>query len=71
MLESAMAGEDTILIPPRAGKTLAGFLTQLGGPGPRRRPHPRPPYLYVSPLKPLTTDIARNLEATIEEMAFP
>jgi ATP-dependent Lhr-like helicase len=64
----------TLLIAPTgAGKTLAGFLPSLieleqiaaeGGP---RRPH-RLHTLYISPLKALTTDVARNLETPVREM---
>src|SRR5262249_2263849 len=66
-------GLSTLLIAPTgAGKTLAGFLPSLidlaptlaEGPG---RPH-KLHTLYVSPLKALTTDVARNLEAPVREM---
>lgn len=67
MLELAATGKDTLLIAPTGGgKTLAGFLpslVELAG-QPRDGLHT----LYVSPLKALTTDIARNLVMPIEEM---
>jgi ATP-dependent Lhr-like helicase len=69
MLEAARAGEAVLLIAPTGGgKTLAGFLPSLvaleqaAGQGLHT--------LYVSPLKALTTDIARNLRAPIEEMGL-
>jgi ATP-dependent helicase Lhr and Lhr-like helicase len=72
LVRRAQADRSTLLIAPTgAGKTLAGFLPSLielaplaQGP---RRPH-RLHTLYVSPLKALTTDIARNLEAPVREM---
>jgi ATP-dependent Lhr-like helicase len=64
MLQAAEAGQSVLLIAPTGGgKTLAGFLPSLvelersGGKGLHT--------LYVSPLKALTTDIARNLQAPI------
>jgi ATP-dependent Lhr-like helicase len=75
MLEKALHARSTLLIAPTgAGKTLAGFL------GPmvmldRRERHPARPAgihtLYISPLKALAVDIARNLEAPIREMGLP
>ncbi|MEZ5995174.1 MAG: ligase-associated DNA damage response DEXH box helicase [Hyphomonadaceae bacterium] len=70
----AREGRSTLLIAPTgAGKTLAGFLPSLmalagrADEGGARRPH-RLHTLYISPLKALTTDIARNLEAPVCEM---
>jgi ATP-dependent Lhr-like helicase len=66
----AEAGGTTLLIAPTGGgKTLAGFLPSLvdldrGVPG--RGIHT----LYVSPLKALAVDIARNLVAPVEEMGL-
>ncbi|WP_334191549.1 ligase-associated DNA damage response DEXH box helicase [Pararhodobacter sp.] len=60
---------DTLLIAPTGGgKTLAGFLPSLvdlagGGTGLHT--------LYLSPLKALTADIARNLAAPVGEMGLP
>ena len=69
-------GQSTLLIAPTgAGKTLAGFLPSLielhaiTSEGPRR-PH-RLHTLYISPLKALTTDVARNLETPVREMNLP
>jgi ATP-dependent Lhr-like helicase len=72
-----LAGASTLLIAPTgAGKTLAGFLPSLielsaiAREGAPRRPH-RLHTLYVSPLKALTTDVARNLETPVREMGLP
>ncbi|MGE0595964.1 MAG: ligase-associated DNA damage response DEXH box helicase [Hyphomonadaceae bacterium] len=73
LVERARAGRSTLLIAPTgAGKTLAGFLPslveleQVAARG-LKRPH-RLHTLYISPLKALTTDVARNLEAPVGEM---
>ncbi|HYY84791.1 MAG TPA: ligase-associated DNA damage response DEXH box helicase [Beijerinckiaceae bacterium] len=76
-----------LVAPTGAGKTLAGFLPtliELAGPSPGRRlpaaTRPLPQAgevkrglhtLYISPLKALAVDIARNLERPIAEMALP
>ncbi len=69
-LAAARAGENVLLIAPTGGgKTLAGFLpslVELAG-APRAGLHT----LYVSPLKALAADIARNLTRPVEEMALP
>jgi ATP-dependent Lhr-like helicase len=70
MLDAARAGESVLLIAPTGGgKTLAGFLPTLVelAATPRGGIHT----LYVSPLKALTTDIARNLTRPVEEMRLP
>jgi len=71
VLEKAQAGRDVLLISPTGGgKTLAGFLpslVELSATRERNGIHT----LYVSPLKALAVDIARNLEAPIREMALP
>ena len=70
MLRAARAGQSALLIAPTGGgKTLAGFLPSLvelaeGG-------HEGLHTVYVSPLKALAVDIARNLMAPIAEMALP
>ena len=77
LLDLARAGRDALLIAPTgAGKTLAGFLPALtaiaaarAAPGRRARGGIRT--LYVSPLKALAVDVARNLEAPIAEMRLP
>ncbi|MEE7504643.1 DNA ligase-associated DEXH box helicase [Methylobacterium mesophilicum] len=74
LLRIAGAGRSALLVAPTgAGKTLAGFLPSLvalAERGPQRKAaglHT----LYVSPLKALAVDIARNLDAPIAEMALP
>ncbi|NVO12855.1 MAG: ligase-associated DNA damage response DEXH box helicase [Rhodoplanes sp.] len=87
LLAAARAGRSALLIAPTgAGKTLAGFLPTLvelfegrsGAKGDRARGlfgtseragglHT----LYVSPLKALAVDIARNLERPVAEMGLP
>jgi ATP-dependent Lhr-like helicase len=77
LLEKVGAGRSVLLIAPTgAGKTLAGFLPSLVALETRGRPKPgrRQPgihTLYISPLKALATDIARNIEAPVTEMALP
>nr|WP_272213158.1 DEAD/DEAH box helicase [Marinicella sp. W31]MDC2879106.1 DEAD/DEAH box helicase [Marinicella sp. W31] len=73
LLARAGSGEDMLLIAPTgAGKTLAGFLptlANLDGQGPHQ-PGTRPRgvhTLYISPLKALAVDIARNLERPVTE----
>ncbi len=77
LLRKARDRRSVLLIAPTgAGKTLAGFLpslVDLSARG-RRRPGTAAPglhTLYVSPLKALAVDIARNLEAPIREMGLP
>ena len=74
LLELAGAGRDTLLIAPTGGgKTLAGFLpslTDLARRKPRTRAEPAIHTLYVSPLKALAVDIARNLATPVAEMAL-
>jgi len=74
LLAKAQAGRSSLLIAPTgAGKTLAGFLPSLvklaSAKGARQGAGLHT--LYISPLKALTTDIARNLEAPIRGMALP
>ncbi|MFP3945231.1 MAG: DEAD/DEAH box helicase, partial [Alphaproteobacteria bacterium] len=77
LMEKACAGRDALLIAPTGGgKTLAGFLPSLmelaaAAPpaGSRPRPH-RLHTLYISPLKALAVDIARNLEIPVAEMGL-
>lgn len=72
LLRSAAEGRSTLLIAPTgAGKTLAGFLPTLVAlaDGPERRGTRASVHtLYVSPLKALAVDIARNLEQPVREM---
>ncbi|HTZ70669.1 MAG TPA: DEAD/DEAH box helicase, partial [Acetobacteraceae bacterium] len=65
MVQAAAAHENTLLIAPTGGgKTLAGFLPSLVALA-RKREKPGLHTLYVSPLKALATDIARNLTAPV------
>ncbi len=73
LLAKARAGRSVLLIAPTgAGKTLAGFLPSLVAL--HERPKANMPggrgihTLYISPLKALAVDIARNLEAPVAEM---
>jgi ATP-dependent Lhr-like helicase len=73
LLAKAQAGRSVLLIAPTgAGKTLAGFLPTLlelaasGGSARAGRLHT----LYISPLKALAVDIARNLERPVAEMGL-
>lgn len=70
MLDAGRAGESVLLIAPTGGgKTLAGFLPSLIAlsEAPSERLHT----LYVSPLKALATDIARNLMRPVADMRLP
>ncbi len=70
MLQAARAGESVLLIAPTGGgKTLAGFLPSLIDLA--ANPRPGLHTLYVSPLKALATDIARNLTRPVQEMRLP
>ena len=75
LLQRAQAGESVLLVAPTgAGKTLAGFLPSLVElaaltTGPRNAPGgPGLHTLYISPLKALAVDVARNLEIPAAEM---
>ena len=62
------------MAPTGAGKTLAGFLPSLvalAERGPQKLKPKGLHTLYVSPLKALAVDIARNLDAPIAEMDLP
>jgi ATP-dependent Lhr-like helicase len=85
LLARARNGRPVLLIAPTGGgKTLAGFLPTLvelfeGGATPRRlvstgkalRRAGGLHTLYISPLKALAVDIARNLETPVREMGLP
>jgi ATP-dependent helicase Lhr and Lhr-like helicase len=74
LLANVGRGRSTLLIAPTgAGKTLAGFLPSLVALMHRPRPASGRSIhtLYVSPLKALTSDIARNLMVPLTEMALP
>ncbi|WP_372620952.1 ligase-associated DNA damage response DEXH box helicase [Falsiroseomonas sp.] len=70
LLRAAQRGESALLIAPTGGgKTLAGFLPSLADlhANPRDGLHT----LYISPLKALAVDIARNLTTPVAEMGLP
>jgi ATP-dependent Lhr-like helicase len=73
VLRAVQAGRSALLIAPTGGgKTLAGFLPSLvelaeGDPKAKRTGIHT---LYISPLKALTVDVARNLETPIAEMGL-
>lgn len=74
MLHAAQSGRSALLIAPTgAGKTLAGFLPSLVDFADARAGKERPHALhtlYISPLKALSVDVARNLEAPAREMGL-
>ncbi len=80
LLDKARAGRSALLIAPTgAGKTLAGFLPSLIdlAAAPKRAPGAARAAgqaglhtLYVSPLKALAVDVARNLETPVAEMGL-
>ncbi len=86
LVEHASRGESVLLVAPTGGgKTLAGFLPTLidltpptrsdfaGSASPQgggRRRSRTLHTLYISPLKALAVDVARNLEAPIAEMGL-
>lgn len=69
-----MRGESALLIAPTGGgKTLAGFLGSLVELAERPKSNSGRPALhtlYISPLKALAVDVARNLNQPVEEMAL-
>ena len=75
LTQRALAGESALLIAPTGGgKTLAGFLASLielaPNTGDRISRRPAIHTLYISPLKALSVDVARNLMTPVEEMAL-
>jgi ATP-dependent Lhr-like helicase len=67
MLDAAAAGQHALLVAATgSGKTLAGFLPALAAAAEGRRVRT----IYVSPLKALAADIARNLERPVREMGL-
>ena len=73
LLAQAEARRSTLLIAPTgAGKTLAGFLPSLIAATGQRAPNAGGlRTLYISPLKALAVDVARNLLTPIAEMGLP
>src|SRR6201995_5007034 len=73
LIERAQHGESVLLVAPTGGgKTLAGFLPSLIelADRPKRSRARKLHTLYISPLKALAVDVARNLDAPIAEMAL-
>jgi len=75
LLQRSAEGGSTLLVAPTgAGKTLAGFLPSLVElsrlPPGAERPHALHT-LYISPLKALAVDVARNVEGPAREMGLP
>jgi ATP-dependent helicase Lhr and Lhr-like helicase len=74
LVESARNGESVLLVAPTGGgKTLAGFLPSLIdlSERPKRSKVRKLHTLYISPLKALAVDVARNLETPVAEMGLP
>ena len=75
LLDNASQGRSTLLVAPTgAGKTLAGFLpslVDLSSLPPSALKKRGLHTLYLSPLKALAVDIARNLETPVSEMGLP
>ncbi|HHB83013.1 MAG TPA: DEAD/DEAH box helicase, partial [Devosia sp.] len=69
VLDATSAGHSSLLIAPTgAGKTLAGFLPTLADLAEEN--HSGLHTLYISPLKALAVDVARNLTDPIAEMGL-
>src|SRR5256885_4291378 len=71
LLEHAGAGESVLLVAPTGGgKTLAGFLPSLIelAETPKRARARTLHTLYISPLKALAVDVARNLRIPVAAM---
>ena len=72
LTETALGGESALLIAPTGGgKTLAGFLAsliELSKKAERNSSRPALHTLYISPLKALAVDVARNLMQPVEDM---
>lgn len=75
LIDQARRRASTLLIAPTgAGKTLSGFLptlVSLAREGADRNRERRLHTLYISPLKALAVDVARNLTTPIAEMDLP
>jgi ATP-dependent Lhr-like helicase len=74
LVAAAQRGESVLLVAPTGGgKTLAGFLPSLIdlASTPKRARAQRLHTLYISPLKALAVDVARNLETPVAEMGLP
>src|ERR1700712_198125 len=74
LVDHAERGESVLLVAPTGGgKTLAGFLPSLIdlAQKPKRSRKHSLHTLYISPLKALAVDVARNLDAPVAEMDLP
>ncbi|MFO1248385.1 MAG: DEAD/DEAH box helicase [Alphaproteobacteria bacterium] len=74
LVDHAARGQSVLLVAPTGGgKTLAGFLPTLIDLAnkPKRARKRGLHTLYISPLKALAVDVARNLDAPITEMDLP
>ncbi|MEM9937944.1 MAG: ligase-associated DNA damage response DEXH box helicase [Pseudomonadota bacterium] len=74
LTETSLNSESALLIAPTGGgKTLAGFLgslIELNARGQSNSGRPALHTLYISPLKALAVDVARNLTQPVEEMGL-
>ncbi|MEO1014853.1 MAG: ligase-associated DNA damage response DEXH box helicase [Pseudomonadota bacterium] len=71
-LAAAQTSRSHLLIAPTGGgKTLAGFLPTLVDLSEARSAEERVHTLYISPLKALAVDIARNVATPIDDMGLP
>ncbi|OYX51387.1 MAG: DNA ligase-associated DEXH box helicase [Alphaproteobacteria bacterium 32-64-14] len=72
LIAAARRGQGGLVIAPTGGgKTLAGFLPSLIELAESQaRVHPKLHTLYISPLKALATDVARNLASPVAEMGL-
>lgn len=75
LTQTALAGDSALLIAPTGGgKTLAGFMASLIDLSQKKRSEntdiPSIHTLYISPLKALAVDVARNLTQPVEEMGL-
>jgi ATP-dependent Lhr-like helicase len=71
LVEHAQRGNSVLLVAPTGGgKTLAGFLPSLIDLAAKSKRKTGLHTLYISPLKALAVDVARNLEAPVAEMAL-
>ena len=75
LLRKAQEGRSALLVAPTgAGKTLAGFLpslVDLAGAAPAGLGGRGLHTLYISPLKALAIDVARNVEVPVAQMGLP
>ena len=71
MISEFKKGNSCLLIAPRSGKTLSGFLPsliELYEMPFENKIKPKLHTLYISPLKALSVDVQRNLQIPITEM---